>query len=778
MHFFVCGRIVFRWRTPYPGGMSTTLFGYTARKQAQSGLSVWLRLAGAATWFGLLLGCLIWWNGSIDPHESIKQGVFALTAILSIPLLVVGSLRDSFRRPFAWMTLFSVGLLLLSSLVSWGFAPDGWLAFFGTAGSISTSLGSMVVAGMFFLAMGMLASRGWKPKSGHVYAAMLAVLFLAVVQRVGWIDLSSGGIAARVFSPLGNQGALSWLVMCLTLFALAEEVLSEEAKADIETILRRVFFVASLAWLGSVDQTAIWILLLIGSSALFATVTFSQTIRIQQRSLAWIAVTAVVALAGLFVRLPSLGSAPTLVSLSGRESMRVVGLSWKQGDWLVGAGQGQWLSVFEKVRPAELNDGSLYAIRFDTGGAYFWTLLLQQGLLGGIAWGLVLLFAAIKTVSNVRARPDLLPLALAVWAGLGALFATQPHVWGVVLLFAGLGYLVSDAYEASTGTKTAFLVVLSGFGLALIATLPFIVGRGRADSYLRHAQSASQLDERRRLVHQAEAASPWSADAAFAGVQIDAAWISQRVQSGIADPVAFQSELAAAIERSKRTTSRWPNDPAMWLAQGALYLAISPVTQGADQFAMQAYSQGSAQAPQHPGFALGMAQIFLQRARSVESRAAGASAEQMESIARTRLEQLRLAAEWYERALQLKPDDLATQYAYAATLARSGNVKAALPLFRQLIEREPSRADLALEYAVLLSADSRLPEAIAIAEKISTKEASYLDSRRLLADWYEKAGRFPEAVAALRTFPLEEQKTAAFRQRLNTLQSKGTAPAR
>lgn len=750
--------------------MQASSFGYSARLQSRSAPEPWVRAAGLIFSLGLLMGLAFWWNGLIDPHEAPKQMIFALVMFGVLPMTIIAANRGIFHRPFAWITTLSMSLVLFSGLISWVLAPDRWLAFFGTSGSISSSFFTLLIALAAASISGTLAVLDWKPSATLVYGGLSGTILITLIQRLGWIDISSGGAAARVFSPAGNEGALAWFVVAVGVYAIAQELLVT-TDSIYEIWIRRLFLFISVGWLGCLDVTQIWIALFLGLAILCGVAFFSKGTRVTRSALGWVVGGLVISVAGMLIHVPQPANWPNLVALSWSESWSVVRTAWEQKGFWFGMGQGQWTVVFESVRPLSLNLGSLYNIRFDTGGAYWWTLLLQQGIFGAIAWLVFLLFSGLKTIMRVREESERIPLALAVWTGAIATFFVQPHGWSLIILFVAFGYLLADRHEASRIIRLSWSAILGVFSAMILIALPNGFQRLRADRLLVKAQDAKTTEARRELAHQAKKLVPWLSDGAFIATQMDSALFAERLQRGIQDSNAFQHDLATAIERSKEATKRWPHDPGLWLAQGALYASISPVTKGADQFAIQAYQEGIKYAPHHPGFALGIAQVFVLRATDLAKQAPATDDLRGDALAKARLEQLRLAAEWFKRALDQKPDDLSAQYAYASTLARSGNAALAAPLFEALWRRDPTRSDLALEYATVLAAIGKIPEAITVAEKIGSQDRVYLDSRRLLAIWYESEKRYAEAVSALRALPLTEQQTAAFRQRLNRLQS-------
>lgn len=747
--------------------MSLPSFGYAARLQAQSGESRLVGLAGDLFFWGLLAGSLFWWNGLFDPHEAPKQVVFALTMILAGIVAGVAMYRHKAARPFSWGVMSGLGALAVSVGVSWLVAPDRWMAFFGVAGSISTSGFTWFLAMFACVIAGFLSVLGWRPKGAPVYLALSVFMVLGWAQRLGWIDISPGGAAARIFSPLGHEVASAWLLASVFLMAIAEECLGEPTQK--KKALRKGFLLLASGTLFLIDQTMIWTFLLVGLIVIAS--LLREAMRERRFAIAVWAGACMLAVAGLLWTVPQPFGLPRLATLTSAQSWDTVRVAWEKRGVVFGAGLGQWSSVFEQIRPVALNEGSLFAIRFDTGGSLWWTILLQQGVFGAVFWGVFVLIVFIHSLRRLREDERRLPLALAVWTGLGATFVIQPHGWGMVLLFSAIGFLLADEREMSDKARWIWCV---GMGLCVVMTgavTPFLTRRILADSLLRGAQDTKNITQRHEMMDRAADTAPWLVDESFLATEADAAWLADRLQKTTNNTGDLQQALAQAISRSKAASARWPQSPEIWLAQGGLYAVLAPVTEGADQFAIQAYQRGMEYAPKHPGFSLGMAQIFLRKASSLQQQAQHAKASDQQSLGQARLEQLRLAAQWFKRALDLKPDDRSVRYAYASTLARAGDLSNAAPIFAALVQSEPDRSDLALEYATILAELGQRSDAIALAQRVGSQDPQFISAQRLLVVWCEAERRYVDALSAIRNLPLQEQQTAAVRQRINRLQS-------
>ncbi|MBP7006048.1 tetratricopeptide repeat protein [Patescibacteria group bacterium] len=747
--------------------MSLPSFGYAARLQAQTGESFIVQLAGTVFFWGMLVASLFWWNGLFDPHEAPKQVLFGLVMILVASLTSFAAYRQKAARPFSWALMGGLVAITVSVAISGFVAPDHWTALFGVAGSISTAGFTWLTAISACITAGSLYVLGWRPKVTGGYVAFMAVMILGWAQRLGWVDVSPGGLAARIFSPLGNEVAGAWLIACVAIGAFAKECLGDATQK--QEIIRKLFLALSAITIFAIDQTAIWVMLLIGLLVI-AAVLQKSLLEKKAAVIGWV-MACVLAVVGLVWTVPQPYGLPQLATLTSSQSWETVQAAWHTRGMLFGAGLGQWSAVFETIRPVAFNAGSLFSIRFDAGGSFWWTLLLQQGVVGGVLWVLFLGILFLQTILRLREDEERLPLAIGAWMALLAGFITQPHGWGLVLLFAVFGFLLADEYETGESTRIIWSVALLGPVLLMLIGLPSLTRRLLADSLLHDAQNTSNVAQRHEMTNRAADTAPWLIDESFAATEADAAWLTERLQHATGNTADLQQALSAAISRSKAATARWPQSPEMWLAQGSLYAALAPITQGADQFAIQAYQQGMAFAPRHPGFPLGMAEVFLQRAASLQQQAQHAKAADQKSLGQARLEQLRLAAQWFKRALELKPDDRSVRYAYASTLARAGDVSGARPLFASLVQEDPSRSDLVLEYATILAELNQRSEAIAFAQRIGSRDQQFMSAQRLLVVWCEAEHRYADALAAIRNFPLQEQQTNAVRQRINRLQS-------
>lgn len=743
-------------------------FGVVQRQRAMSRGSTALRVVTVGLPLVLAVSAGIWWNGLLDPHEVAKLAVLLVgVGVVSVVWGLYGLRQVPVQRPLPYSLCLLTAAIVATAFASSLHAPSVLLAWLGVGGAISGSLATTVVAISVFLLAASLRVAGWKPRWTPFAVTYLGVLLLAGIQRLGWVDLSPGGGAARLFSPLGNEIMVTWLTVLALVMATSLRALPWS---------RWLVMLVGFGWLFWVDSLTAWLVLLgtvlTGQLLYLARPVASERVFWSVPGRLVLALSAL----GLICTVPRSPGMPVLLSPSWQQSAEVVKAAWKESV-VLGVGQGQWSSIFERIRPVEANLGSIFLLRFDVGANWWFTSAAQEGVLGTVvrvAFGLVLLLH----VTRLAVRdPDRLPDLMLTVLVLGMLFVVHPYSWLIVSGFAMMGYAAGEAYEWPNFGGRLFsgeVLVLGVFALMLLWWhAPRIV----ADGYARRALEAPNQEKRIEYLVRATHIAWWVPDYVYALTQARTRQIVAQLLDASVPNSVVQEALAQGIAEAKAGTSRWPTLADMWLAQGTLYSAIAPATQGADQFAIQSYQEGMRYAPQHPGFPLGIAQVYVRRAEVAAP--ASISASSTAAVAEYRLEQRRLAAEWFRRALERKPDDQGILYAYATNVVRAGDVATALPIFRSLVASQPDRVDLGLEYGTVLAFAKQYDAAIPYAQRVSSADPLYDTSRRLLTDWYVAKQDWVHALAAWKSLPASEQSTATFRTRLRELESKaGTTGSR
>ncbi len=751
----------------YPERMDSPVFGVAERHRVTSQPSVIMRLLSGALSLTVALSTWVWWSGLLDPHETSKLAILLAGMAASALLAGLWLIRDGqAHRPLPVSLYVLSGLILGATTISAFQAPAPWVAWLGVGGSITGSAIATFLMVVALMVGAQLRVAGWFPKRSVVYLATFVAIAASAGQRMGWIDLSPGGPAARLFSPLGNELMVGWVALFVLLSALAKR---EKVALDWGMML------LSTGWLVWLDQGEYWLALLVGALVASA-LRYHHRERHEGRAQGAALLLAVgLSIAGLFVPVPTPAELPAMARLGTQASAHVTSEAWMRS-WAFGTGQGTWSELYERVRPVEANRGPFFALRYDVGMNWWYTVAAQEGVVGLVLRGALMLLVLIQSIRLARNDDERTEEAVLAFGVAVMLLVTHPYTW--ILVVAGLLLGRAAAQPAAWTARTRKGAGIAGilFGMVFLVALVFQVGRLSADRGLFKALSSPVAADTLRLAQTSVRRASWVPD--YAAI-LSQAYIRQ-IYEQLIDLTALSQEvqglLAEAVSHAKRTTSRWPDRADAWMMQGATYQAISPVTRGADQFAIQAYQEAMRLAPQRPEAPLAIAEVYRQRADSAAPPTATSTPAGLEAY---RLEQRRLATQWLQRAYEKKSDDPIIRYAYATNLVQMGEAAAALPLFQQLVTDEPERLDLGLEYATVLGMLRRYDEAIPYAQRIGSGNPLYETSRRLLTDWYAAKQDWVNALSTWKSLPTSTQATLAFRTRLRELQSKaGTAGRR
>ena len=630
-------------------------------------------------------------------------------AIVLITMCLVGTIfawacyaRPSFRA-FPRLVYGLIALLIVSTFVSTILSPDRWQAVLGTGSSLPFSLLTTVLGATVFLCVGRFVVTqefSWEPTIRRLCLMGVSVSFFLLILQVlhlfesafrfdalwatfllffalfGTLELSSGQSPRRVWTVwgmfLGGLFLFPW-VPRFWLFACAG----------------LVFFYAK--WVTRVRGT----------------MRFGRVV-------AMVILASAFPIVGLIKNVPLVSSLELPWSHVSIVADHVI----QTNPWL-GVGPAQLAVRVEALRDRTLNQGNFFQKTFDQTPASGVTLALERGAIFLLLLLLLLVHMGVCAWKQARAGGEPWRLVAFICAcallALPATFLLQIGFWGLLAVAVAGRYHAKD-YER---TGEAFMILVCTL---LCISASFWIGK----------RAQAEWEFERGNLASATAHAPWMVGYRLTSLQ-------QRVQltplllakSTSSDEV--RDRLAVLLEEAHALTSRWPQVPSVWLARGHVYALLSAYSEGADQFALSAYQEGLKRAPHHPGFALGMADVYAKRAEKTPI-GTGMDAKAMASY---RVEQRRLSAEWYRRALAEKPDDPTLAYRFAVESAKAGDIATALPLMESVWRMDPTRSDIRLEYATLLALSQRRSEAIALAGSIGSQDTLYATSRRFLTDWYE-----------------------------------------
>lgn len=290
---------------------------------------------------------------------------------------------------------------------------------------------------------------------------------------------------------------------------------------------------------------------------------------------------------------------------------------------LWGIGPGNYLTAFSSLRPVTFNQTNLWPVKFTTARNFYFTQITETGLIGLFALS-IFLFSVYKFLSkgvNGNEAPLLTVLILmAVFPAAGAIIVAM----FVLLSLAGSGHVKTISLGNRTSVLVAFLpflisvVALAYFGFrGLSAEMNFqkagiSLGSNNAKAAYDHLNAALKANPKVDRYHLTYAQIDMAIANSVAGkkdiTDNDKKLVTQLIQHAISEA---KNGVSLNLQRSGN-----------WQILASVYRAIMPFAKGADQFAVQTYSQAVVLDPIDPNLRINLGGTYYALGRYDEAIAA------------------------------------------------------------------------------------------------------------------------------------------------------------
>jgi tetratricopeptide (TPR) repeat protein len=323
---------------------------------------------------------------------------------------------------------------------------------------------------------------------------------------------------------------------------------------------------------------------------------------------------------------------------------------------LLGTGPGNYLGAFNRFRPISYNATPIWTIRFITAQNFVLTLITETGILGLIAL-LYLVWKMIRSAKTISTDPY---LAISLGLALIFLFIFPAHLTEIAVLALILALATKSRpihLQIPHKVISAMIVFLVVFGLGIVG---FWGNRAFAAEY-RYKKTIDALvknDGRAayNLILQTVGLNPRVDRYHLSSAQINLALVRALVQKKDlteTDKQAITKLISQAINEAKTAVALNPNRAGNWEVLARTYQSIMPFAQGADNFAIQTFSQAVALDPLNTGLRISLGGIYYALGRYDE------------------------AIDAFKLAVLTKPDHANAHYNLAAAYREKGEVKKA-----------------------------------------------------------------------------------------------------
>jgi tetratricopeptide (TPR) repeat protein len=337
------------------------------------------------------------------------------------------------------------------------------------------------------------------------------------------------------------------------------------------------------------------------------------------------AVAAAVLIFGLTIliagMLPGKPQFPTFPSL--QTSWAIATESLKQSP-IWGVGPGNYLTAFNLYRPIAYNGTSLWLVRFTTAGNFYLTLITEVGIVG-LAAIVLLLIGIYKNLSQDLRRGSWEETAAVL---LLVLFAVVPIAPSLVLPLMVLLAVFSRSEEKVVSLATGRVpsaIISTPILLGAAALLLFGTKATLAEATFKKSLDALAQNEAKKtydLMASAISQNPYVDRYHASLAQIDmalATTLASKKDLTDTDRQTITQLVQQAINEGKATVNLNPGRSGNWEVLAQIYRSIMPFAQGADQFAIQTYTQAVALDPLNPNLRIALGGIYYSLGRYDEA---------------------------------------------------------------------------------------------------------------------------------------------------------------
>ncbi|MBI4039727.1 O-antigen ligase family protein [Candidatus Daviesbacteria bacterium] len=572
----------------------------------------------------------LFWNLTSEYYETPKFLAVALfTAILfliwALKFVTEGKVKIT-RTPLDLWLLLILGTAIISTI----FSSSHSVSILGNLPRISDSLAAIVVYILFYFAL------IYNLKQTNLAQHIITLLTISGIILAGVALLSYAGVylppawtKTPTFTPSGSIFSTNAILILTLPFLLFSLLHNNNFVSKIVVGLVLILYGTVLALTGSAPE-------FIAAAAVLILTFLAAPKNEVKKALAFILLPILVASGIWFLGSPKLGTKNNFYQKAQNfQDSKEIQLPF-QASWsvavtafrdrpLVGSGPGTFMFDFTTYKPIEINQTSLWNIRFDQPFNEYLLFLATvggSGLVALLILTVAFLSSAYKTLSSMSSIYNQLakPVAISgvIFFVLLALHSATVVVWIVGILILACYMIVNKNVTedleigiSAVGSKSnqlrfdllpgiLLLLILGLIGYSLFwgtkATLADISHR----KALNAAAQNRGLDAYNALVA-AENLNPYvdlyranlaQTNFALANSIAASKGPTQASPSGSltdADKQNIQVLLSQAINEGRAATTLSPNNAANWEILGSIYRQISGVAQNAFQFALDSY---------------------------------------------------------------------------------------------------------------------------------------------------------------------------------------------
>ncbi len=575
--------------------------------------------------------------------------VLSCLAIWLIKILISRDFKMR-RTPLDLPILIFGAIYLITSLVS--ISPIK--SILGSYGRID---GSFLTV-LFFIILYYLVVNNFRSKkeiTGMILAVIISTLLVAILsfmQIFGIYILPSEVTKIKTFNPIGTLNALAVFIMAVipitTALALRKKNESRLSFAGISLLFFILLIIINVrsAWLG-----------LFAASIVLVVMPLLEK-KTDKKWLILPAMIGLLSLALVFVTSPTTSNLPKETVLDYQNSIEQVKQAIKERP-VFGSGPETYAYDFSKFRSAEMNNQENWSLRFDRAYSGILTSGATLGILGTVAYLLLIVISVITGIFNFRKATDedtkyITLGATAVVTAVGVMsffyfanFALMMVMW-LSLALIGTARKSQEAaaddvedinlnkasLEAKVFSTVFFVLLFCGSIYGIYYSGKVFAADITYRKALEKTDKVENLKEAEQLLTKAikQNGNQEAYRLSLSRVLLVEANLENQKKEGEKDVKKIQDYLSQAIEQGKQAVNTNPNSVSNWEGMIIVYRNAALYATGAVDWIEKSYLEALKLEPTNPVLVNGLGQVYLTK------------------------NEVDKAAEYFNRALSLKSD--------------------------------------------------------------------------------------------------------------------------
>jgi len=734
---------------------------------------------------------------TVNVLEFNKQALLIIAVLGSFFAWLLSALKEekiNLNIPRSSLLLITGFLVVMA--MSTAFSSSPYNSFWGLPMPIASSF----ITTMAFALLAILIPHVFRGKEeiyGLVFLLSISALVVTIfssLQLLGKFVLPLDFTKTPSFNPIGSVNNLGIFIACVMPLVVGLIFASRNAIR----ILLSVFVGLGILLLLMINYWVAWLCLLVAGGC-FLVFNISRR-DVFTSSLMFLPMFLIaVSIFMMFVKMPifSINGLPMEVSPSLNASLDIAAKTIKERpsvSLLFGSGPSTFILDYSKYKPKEINQTVFWGTRFSSGSSELSDRLATTGILGlgfFLLMTFAVIFSALKGIIGKNALNDNTPgraLVTGVFASLlGVIisFVFYPANISIYFLFwvlvgitfslKGKGKIIALVNKTTTSQPVAAnnnsdaengaiegadkqakqekSSNLAAIGLSFTFTVLLIVGLGvlfvGTQRYMAEVNYLSAL-RNVQMGNYAMAVTKLSNALRLTGTSQDNYWrdiaqvdlfqISEQLQRTDISQEEIARQLNTlipnAINSARMATTQGEKNPANWMIRGYVYANLVTLMNGADDWAINSYTEALKYEPTNPSIYNEIGGVYLVKADRFSNDKKENEAKEMRELARKN----------FESALGLKEDYASARFQLAMIDIREGKTKEAIEELEIARSLSPDDTGLAFQLGLVYRADKQIDKAQQEFERAIYIDPNYSNARYFLGLIYNSKNQNDKAI--------------------------------